>query len=214
MTGLTIGEKHTYRDFGMQLLEFNVSPAKAIVKEVEIPGKNGSLDLSECFGEIFYNSRNLVAEFDMEEKDPKTFVIRFQEICNYMNGMTKKIIHDNDSDFYYEGRIMIVYYKKNNIFYGITISADVYPYKLKNANTVVSASVSGTKEITCSNLQKSVVPEITATGDFDIEFEGNSYAISAGENIVVPDIKFVAGDNILKCTGTGTITFTYQEGSL
>lgn len=214
MTGLTIGEKHTYKDFNIKLLEFHVSPAKPITKEVEIPGMNGPLDLSECFGEVFYNARSLVAEFDMEEPGSKEFETHFEEIRNYMNGLVHKIIPDFDDEFFYEGRINLSYSKKNNIFYGITISADVYPYKLKNEKTVVSATVSGTKEINCSNLRKSVVPTITTTADFTIEFNGNSYAISSGENIIVPDIKFVAGDNVLKCSGTGTITFTYQEGSL
>lgn len=213
MTGLTIGEKHTYKDLNMRLISFEVSSPEPFEEEEKIPGMDGKLDLSETFGEIKYKNTILTAIFNMEEQDEERFHMRFSDLRNYMHGLVHKIIPDFDNEFFYEGRIKVSSIQQG-CFYKITISADVYPYKLKNENTVVSATVSGTKEVICSNLRKSVVPTITATADFAIELNGNSYSVSSGENIIVPDIKFVAGDNILKCTGTGTITFTYQEGSL
>ena len=66
MQGLTIGEKHTYRDFGLRMLSCTVSPPEPRIEEIDIPGRDVPLDVSEFFGEIIYKPRTLTAVFDME----------------------------------------------------------------------------------------------------------------------------------------------------
>lgn len=213
MTGLLIGNKHTYDDFGMKMLSFTISAPKIIEEKIEVPGRAELLDLSEFFGKILYKERTLNAEFDVEEINPNVFANRFQAICNYMHGISHEIVCDQDDQFYYKGRISVSYTQINSIFYKIKLSATVSPYKYKLTPTIVSEFIADQAQIICPNLRKEVVPTITTDADFQIEFDGESYSISAGENII-PEILFRAGDNILTCTGSGTITFTYQEGSL
>ena len=175
---------------------------------------DGVYDMSESLsGEIRYKNRTLIAVFDMKEPNAKEFKRRFSKIANYIHGLAKKIILDTDSKYYYKGRISVNYTQKNFLFYEITVSANVFPYKMKLNNTVVTENVIDESSIICHNERKSVVPTITTDANFSLEFNGMPVSITAGENIV-PDIKFVQGDNIVTCHGTGNITFTYQEGSL
>jgi phage-related protein len=63
------------------------------------------------------------------------------------------------------------------------------------------------------NGKKRVVPTITATAPFTLYHEGNTYAITAGTT-TMPEIELKEGVNDIAVKGTGTITFTYQEGVL
>lgn len=214
MIGIKIGEKHTYNDFRLRMLSLSISKPEPYTKKIEVPGMNGVYDVSESIsGEVLYKNRILTAMFDMKEPNAEEFHRRFSELSNFMHGLVKKIVLDTDAEYYYEGRISVDYTRKNFLFYEITVSADIYPYKFKNENTVVTKSVLEQETIVCHNERMSVVPTITTDADFTLKFKDISVSVSAGENII-PDIKFVQGDNVITCYGTGNITFTYQEGSL
>lgn len=212
MTGLFIGEKHTYSDFGLRLISIVVSPPEAVVVHKEIPGMDSVLDLSESFGEVKYRNRSLVAEFNMEEQDNEKFHERFSEICNYMHGTKQEILLDSDSSFFYKGRISVSSSSQGCV-HKITIAADVQPYKFKREKTVIATTVNNEATIVCRNLRKHVVPIIKADAEFQIAFEGIWYAIPSGE-IKMADLVLKAGENVIKCIGTGNIIFEYQEGGL
>ena len=214
MTGLTIGGKHTYDDFGLRMLSFNVSFPKVYEEIINIPGKNGPLDMSEALtGEPIYQERKLSSKYDLYEPKLELRVRRISELSNYINGKYLQIIDDKCPEYYYEGRITVDSKQKNALFHEVTISADVNPFKLKNNKTIISADVSGEETVICPNLRMSTVPEITVDSAFTVVFGDVTLDMKAGTHIF-PDIKFVEGDNEILCTGNGTIIFTYQEGSL
>lgn len=81
-------------------------------------------------------------------------------------------------------------------------------------NSFVYASHDGQKRgLQLVNGKKRVIPTITATSDFTLVFEGNSYTVSSGET-VIPEIELKEGVNDIAVKGTGTITFRYREGIL
>lgn len=207
-------KKHTWIDWKIVPTSRPVIfPPDVKKSEQDIPGHDGPLDLSESLdGEIHYNNRTGTLEFYVANRD--SWVDVYSSIQNYLHGRNMKVILDDDPDYYYKGRMAVNSWKSDQSHSTIVVQYNLQSYKLKHELTTAIAKVDGEAVVICQNERMSIVPAITATTDFAIEFEGNSYAISAGENIIVPDIKFVAGDNILKCSGTGTITFTYQEGSL
>ena len=63
------------------------------------------------------------------------------------------------------------------------------------------------------NGKKRAVPAITATAPFTIYHEGNTYTVGAGTT-TIPELELKEGVNDVAVKGSGTITFTYQEGSL
>lgn len=89
----------------------------------------------------------------------------------------------------------------------------ILPGNIK-ADSFVYTSYSGQiRGLQLINSKKRVVPTITATSDFTLYFEGNSYAVSAGET-VIPEIELKDGVNDIAVKGTGTISFRYREGRL
>lgn len=214
MTGLKIGNFHTHDDFKLKMLSFEVSDPEVQEQLQEVPGRNGVLDLSESLnGEPVYENRTLIAEFDMEEADPEVANDRLTNIRNKMHGKYLKIINDTDSGFYYEGRVKVSCKRKNFLFYIVTISVDAQPYKLKHEPTTVFAKVDGEAVVICQNERMSIVPTVISDAEINLVFNGSSFSVGAG-TYILPDMKFVQGDNIITCTGTGTITFIYQEGAL
>lgn len=213
MTGLMIGDKHTYEDFGLKMLSWNISLPDIREEKIEVPGMNGKLDLSEFFGESIYNERKLTATFEMEEPCLEKFTLRYSKLCNYMHGLSKRITPDDDPLYYYEGRIKVSYVKENRIFYVITLEAIVAPYKLRHEETVVTKAVSESLEVILRNERKRVVPTILTDAEFRLEFNGMSVSHSAGE-FQIADLVLSEGENVITCYGTGNITFRYQEGSL
>ena len=67
--------------------------------------------------------------------------------------------------------------------------------------------------ITLVNSRKRVVPSITTTDSMTITFGGTSTIVNAG-TFTIPTLELVEGNNTVTVTGTGNITFTYQEGGL
>ena len=57
------------------------------------------------------------------------------------------------------------------------------------------------------------MPEITTTASMTIVFGGWSVSRSAG-SFVIPELELIEGENTVTVTGTGAITFTWQEGDL
>ena len=213
MQGITIGEKHTYLDFGLKMLSCTVSPPEPKIEEIDIPGRDVPLDVSDFFGEIHYKPRTLTAVFDIEARSLQSFLYKFSEICNDMHGLIKKIVLDSEPTYYYEGRIKVSYAKKNTIFYEVTLSASVAPYKMKLEETKESFKVSEHLEIRLNNERKSVIPDIVSDAEFRLVFGKTSAVVPAGEHKVL-DLKLAQGTNVITCYGTGNITFVYQEGSL
>lgn len=196
------------------MLSFEVSSPEVQEEERKVPGRDGVLDLSEALtGEPKYENRTLVATFDMEEPSYSKFKRRIREIQNYMHGRVFRIVDDEELDYYYEGRVSVTWKMRNALFYEISISANVYPYKLKTTETVVTAAVDGEAVVICVNERKSVVPIIITDAAFTVTFGDVTVNLGAGQ-YESPDIKFTEGNNEVTCVGTGTITFVYQEGAL
>lgn len=214
MAGLKIGNFHSFDDFKLKMLSFEVSDPEVQEQLQEVPGRNGVLDLSESLtGEPTYKNRAIVAEFDMEEADPETAKQKLKDIRNCIHGKYLKIIDDTEPEYYYEGRVKVSCKRKNYLFYLVTVTVDAQPYKLKHEKTTVIAKIDGEAVVVCQNERRSYVPTIISDAEMNLVFNDSSYSIGAG-TYILPDMKFIQGDNIITCTGTGTITFTYREGAL
>lgn len=212
--GVSFEEIHSYRDLNLIMTDIQISPAVANTNYIDVPGRNGSYDASEENGEVTYQDKNGKFVFIVDNyKNNLTYEEKKTEISNLLHGKTMQIILDEDPEFYYLGRLAVESTAKRGNIKQIVIAARVAPYKLKHEKTVISADVSGEQTVICPNLRMSTVPEIIADSEFRLEFDDITANVSSG-TYIIPDIKFKEGDNEIKVTGNGNITFVYQEGSL
>lgn len=214
MKGIKFGSIHSYNDLSLILSKppkIGSPPVKK--KSIDIPGASGELDFTEWFGAVHYGNRALT--FDFVTKVPRSeFYSLFSRVQNMLHGKKLRIVLDDDSQFYYLGRLSVSDFQADIVTGKIVVTADCEPYKYKLAPTAVKTTVSGSKTVTYTNLSKRVSPKISTTGSVNITFKGGSYSLAAGADVVIPNIVFEEGENVLTFTGTSTVTVTYQEGEL
>ena len=215
MKGVYFGEIHSYNDLNLILAPFTPAPAKPQTNFLKVPGRDGSLDLTEAHGEVKYDSRDFQFLFTVDPDDGMTFDEKVSQVSNALNGKRCKITLDRDPEYYWAGRCVVDKYAQKKNMGQITVKATVDPYKLKQSVTVETVALSSSeKTVSLENGRLPVVPLIECTNDNTfVSFGGNTHKLNAGTHKVL-DIRFIEGINELTAKGTGTIKFTWQEGEL
>ena len=211
MKGMYFDGVHSYTDLNLVLSNTNIPPAAVKTNYVDIPGGDGSVDLTEALGEVKFKDRECSFTFTVFPQDD--FEEKKKHISNLLNGKRCKIKLDKDPGYYWNGRCFINEYASDKNLHKIVVGATVAPYKLKNevTNVIVPAGESVTG--TLVNGRKTVVPTITNTDDATIIFEGNTYSLKAGTHTLL-NIELKQGENQVIVTSDGQVKFTYQEGDL
>lgn len=211
MKGILFNDIHSYRDLNLVLSVVDIPPAMPKTAFVDIPGGDGSVDLTEAHGEVKFQDRECTFTFTVFPQD--NFEEKKKEVSNLLNGMRCKITLDKDPGYYWQGRCIINEYASDKNLHKIVVGAVVAPYKLKNAQTVVTVGAGASVAKTLVNGRKTVVPSITCTATATIIFGGNSYTLDAGTHDL-SNIELKQGENRVIVTSDSPVTFTYQEGDL
>lgn len=215
--GISFDDIHSFYDLDLFLAKNGVSipPAQPKTNFVDLAGGDGSLDFTEAHGEVKYNDRPCKFTFTVNPSSDMTFDEKKTQVSNALNGKRCKIILDKDDEYYYMGRCAVNDYLQDKRILQIVVTATVSPYKLKKHETVKTFTLTGNEQtVILTNGRKSVVPEITCTNDNTKVVFGNvTKTLNAGTHKIL-DIYFKKGDNILKLSGSGSVTFKYREGEL
>lgn len=217
-TGVSFNEIHSYRDLNLVLSKVEVSPASPKTVYVDIPGADGSLDLSEALGEVKFSDRTLKFTFTMHpggDLSESAWEAKKTQVSNRLNGLACQITLDKDPGYYWQGRATVDEYQSTKRLRQFVVSAVVRPYKLKQKVTVVSTAISsdGTT-VTLKNSRRPVCPTVRCTNDnTEVVFDGSTYVFSRGEHKNL-GVRLVEGDNKVTVSGVGTVTFIYQEADL
>ena len=231
MRGVKIGEKHTYVDWNLILTSTNIGFPNPKIETIDIPGMDGKLDFSEALtDDISYENRTISLEFEMIDSF-ENWKNKISEISNYLHGRKFKIIFDEDSSFYYYGRLTVNNFKSNKSTGTIVIECDVEPYKYDLyasdedwlwdpfsfidgiINITKGLQVNGELEINIIGRRKKVIPKINCDNPIKLIFNGQTYNLPAGTSYS-PDIEICEGENILRFIGFGTVNIEYRGGSL
>lgn len=215
MKGIIFGTLHSYNDLRLILESKEMGAPEVKVNKIDIPGADSALDLTDFFGEPKYD--DVKHKFTFTSIEPQdTFLTQFSTIKNAIHGKKVRIILDDDPSFFYMGRCFVSSFTNAKGIGAVSVECECEPYKYKLTQTVVTQSVDGAASITLTNGRKRAVPEVSidTTGSMTIVFgASNVWALSSG-SYTLPELELVEGDNVVTVTGTGTVTFTWQEGDL
>lgn len=214
--GITFGEVHSYEDLNLILSVCpDMPPAKPKTTYIDIPGADGSLDLSEVHGEVRFSERENKYTFTMHPAEEMTWEEKMSEVSNLLNGKRMQMVLDKDADYFWDVRVTVDSYNSDKYLHQIVISVKAMPYKYRQYYTVREISLTGTENtVNLSNGRKTVCPVIECSNnDTSITFENATYKLSAGKHELL-DIQLKQGLNKVTVSGTGTVTFTYREGEL
>ena len=216
MNTVNFGNYNSYLDFNLFLNSKEIEAPTIKNKSIELEAGDGELDYTEYFGGVKYNNRKLSFEFSTKEPQ-NNFLKIFSNLQNLLHGKKMKIVLDDDTDFYYYGRVSLNKYKSNGRIGKIAIEVDCEPYKYKKSVTLLSDILSVQKSILCANLRKAVVPKIIVSGACSIVFGNYTLVVDEASTIKDDNIVFVEGQNVIKVTPTSgsiNVTIEYQERGL
>jgi hypothetical protein len=213
--GTTFGTIHSNTDLGLIQQSVEVQPASPKTLYTSLPAADGSLDMTEAFGRVMYDDRDITWTFALYPKDG--WSAKQREVSNALNGLNCHIILDEDPDYYYDGRLIVNSYKRDKLLKQIVIKARCRPYKYeKDITTVTQAGIGAATSITLSNDRMPVIPEITVDKGVKLTFGTATLSHDAG-TFTWTDLVLVQGDNTVTVEPTGdpvTISITYRKGAL
>lgn len=237
MVGVTIGGKHSERDFGLILITRNISAPEVRTNLIEVPGRDGSLDLTERLtGAPVFGDRTITMEFFTFEKFENwpSFV---SNIENFLHGKKLEISFDDDAFFYYIGRCDVKSFEYDRGAGRLTITALAEPYKREDMSqtgkewlwdpfdfelsvineqrdnievdgeTIVELAL---REKTYFDSVKAIVSRET---HITMEVMGQTRTLYSGTNRIY-GLRLEPGLVSFKFTGYGTVSLVWQGASL
>lgn len=213
MSDIRFDTQWAHADFDLIVAPYAIPQPEPQTNYVEIPGRDGALDLTEALGIVRYNDR----VFPLTVYALAPFDAKVSTFAAYVHGRSRALIFDRDPLYYYDGRVTITGVEKNPGYCVIELECRTRPYKYHQSVTAVTQAVTNTAAITLVNDRMPVIPTITLTAEMTIEYVigGVTYskALSTGTHRV-SSLVLSEGNTVVNATGTGTITFAYREGAL
>lgn len=213
MLGVMFGKKHSFYDMALWLTKYPaISPPTPKTKYVDVPGADGAINMSRVLtGHMQYERRIMQLEFvSMEPR--MMWPEKHSEIMDALHGMDMSIVLDDDQEYMYTGTLSVSDIDPQKVHDGVTITANIEPYKLRRQTTKRTYKVDGSLETAIRVERMPTVPTITASSAMTMTFGGVSYPLSAGENLIPDVILRHDGDNTFTFTGSGDVTLEYREG--
>lgn len=202
------------------LTGWELSPAEYKSNFVEVPGRDGDLDLSTALtdGAPRYGNRTLVATLESSEGSRLDRESRINIMTNWLDGWRMNITLPDDSQHYLTGRVSIAKEYNDPAHAAVTVTAVCDPWRYNIHETVLTLTA-GTEEQVAALVndgRKTVVPLLEISGEaasVRLVFGSASWVLGAG-TYQLPDLILPQGGAQLTYSGTGTLTFTYREAVL
>lgn len=229
---------HSYDDLGLYITNTDyIKEPKQYTRYLEVPGRNGMLDLSETVaGRQIYTSREINVKLaGTRNKTDWDSVI--SDMRNDINGKICRLTFDNDPNYFWRGRVEIKGFNSalnlgklelniptaDPYKYNILTSAEPWLWDPFNFETdmitqIGAVTITGSGTITIPHGYMPTNPQIVVSdllsATFEVTCDSSTYELSVGSN-VIPSI-FVGGasDTVLSFTGSATVQIVYRGGSL
>lgn len=208
-------KRHTADDWGLVMTSKVIGTPAVKEKIVDLADRDGVLDFTDALlGVPAYNTRELSFNFEYLDS-PSEWTSLFTEIRNFLHGRRLKIFEPDDLEYYYLGRVSVSDASGGLVkAFSVTVKADTWKYKA-SGETVITSLVEADETIVLPNDWRPVSPIITTTGAVTLSFNGVNYSIAGAGTFQFPKIRLAYGANrIAIVSGSGEITFKYQEGAM
>ena len=213
MSDIRFGTKWAHADYGLIVAPYAIPMPEPQTNFVEIPGRDGALDLSEAFGTVRYADRTI--SLTLYARAP--FDALISSFAVDVHGRRMNVIFDRDPAYYFDARVTVEDVERHAGYCELSLECRARPYKMEHFDTTITVLPTGSATITLTNTRMPVVPVITVSAGMTLTFTllGKDYTVnlSAGTHII-PSLVLMEGDTEIEITGTGRITFTYRKGAL
>lgn len=197
MKGIRFGKIHSFDDLHLVLSTVNIPPAKPKTTFIDLPGADGSVDLTEALGRVKYSNRE--ASFTFTVLPSQNFEQVKRSVCAKINGSRMKILVEKDPDYFWNGRCYVDEYNSDAALNQIVVAAILDPHKLKETETFSFSSSTDEKNA-----------DFYIKGDFPVTLEWQftkETSIKIGTDLQ----KFSPGKYRMYDIEPGTLNFTYSS---
>ena len=213
MSDIRFGTKWAHADYGLIVAPYAIPMPEPQTNFVDIPGRDGALDLSEAFGTVRYADR--IIPLTLYVRAP--FDVLVSAFAADVHGRRMNVILDRAPTYYYDARITVEDVERHAGYCELSLECRARPYKLEHFETTITVLPTGSANITLSNTRMPVVPTITVSAGMTLTFtllgKDHTVNLSVGTHII-PSLVLLEGDTAIEIAGTGRITFTYRKGTL
>ena len=216
---------HSFANFGLAIGNTDyISEPEYEDIYVDIPGRQGFLDLSEVIaGRPVYHSREISIEFGGVKANPNDWDAAISDLRNKFHGKVVQLIFDNDTGYYWTGRAEIndfEHERQLGTFKFEIPSASPFKYSVDIVPNLANISLSSTaRTISIPVTGMPVNPEFvltnTGTSTVTIVANGITKTVNAVGTYRWPDIWFETTTNITaKGPTNGKLSIVYRQLSL
>lgn len=213
MSDIRFGTKWARADYGLIVASYAISMPEPQTNFVDIPGRDGALDLSEAFGTVCYADR--ITPLTLYARAP--FDTLISTFAADVHGRRMNVIFDRDPSYYCDARVTVEDVERHAGYCELSLKCRTKPYKMEHFETTMTVIPVGSATLTLTNSRMPVVPTITVSAEMMMTFTiaGVVYTINLSTGThVVPSLVLLEGDTEVEITGTGSATFVYRKGAL
>lgn len=220
MRKIIFGTYDTQLNGPWTLAQLELTPAQHRQMYVEVPGRDGELDLSTVLtdGSPRYGNRVLTAVLERSDLSRMGREAAIEAMINQLDGWRMDIQLPDDPTHYMTGRVSVTRNYNDLAHAAVTVTATVDPWRY-NLHETVHRVTAGEEEkaFRLTNTgRRAVVPTIEITGteaNVLLKYEATSWALNAGTH-QIPDLVIPSGGIEIRFSGSGIVSFTYREASL
>lgn len=184
---------------------------------VQVPGRNGSLDLSAILtdGEPVYGDRQLTVVLENSDGDRASREQLIRELFSQLDGRQMYIQLPDDTNNRLYGRLRVAKNYNDLAHASVTVTAVCEPwlYGPETARTVSLTSTSRNTTITNSG-RSIIVPTFVVSSRASISVNGRVWSLSAGTHKLASVVVKPGASLTLSCSGSGTLGINYREAVL
>ena len=217
---LILGSYDTHLNGPWTLAAWSLSPEEYQANYVEVPGRNGALDLSTALtdGEPRYNSRTLEARLERSDGTRLEREAAIETMINWLDGWKMDIRLPDDELHYITGRVHVAKEYNDPAHAAVIVTATVDPWRYNLNETAVHLTAAAEEKTALLTNQgrRTVVPVLEITGasaQVMLTFGTASWSLGAG-TYQLPDLVVRQGGAEIKYKGSGELFFRYREAVL
>ena len=205
---------HSFTDFDLlPRRKPIIEPPKPKTNTVDIPGADGSLDLSEVLtSSIHYSNRK--GTFEYVYTGPREgWDVIYHRLLGYLHGKTMRCIIDDDNGGYYEGRWTVKAPQYANDRMYITVEGDLEPYRY-DLYTSTEPWIWDTFEFATGVIRDYAHVTVDIASVSSITTDARAIVLLGSEKPVVPNIILESGSVSVAYYAGGTLkTVNLTSGS-
>lgn len=229
------------RDMDFLLASYSIPDPEAKKHEVQVPGRDGTLDLTEALGGVYFENRTIDIDLNGNAVTSEQFQLKCSQLRNALDGKVCKVSFSDDPAYYWLGRVSVDAERLGRHHMSITLHVDAYPYKLSFISSYepwlwdpfsfVDGVITRPEDVVLNNQTKTVTlptdparQKVTlwlntgSSGSVWVRTNRESsttrHLLRLGRNRF-PEVRMMPDvTTTLYLTGTGSVGVDYRRGSL